>query len=132
MKNLTNLVLRWGILAASFAVPMFAFAIGLKPPGTMTAPGDTIGVANITGSSGFVCVAVNWIFFGLIALAVIFTLVAAYRYVTAAGNPEKVKSASNTLLYAIIAVVVALVARAIPGLAADIIGSSTTSFNICA
>jgi len=40
----------------------------------------------------------------------------AFGYLTAAGDPEKVKTASHRLLYAVIAVAVGLMAYGIPAL----------------
>jgi formate-dependent nitrite reductase membrane component NrfD len=50
----------------------------------------------------------------LIVLAIVFVLVAAFKYLTAAGDPEKVKSASHTLIYAAVAVVIAILAKGVP------------------
>ena len=49
-------------------------------------------------------------------------MVAAYKYLTAGGDPEKVKSASNILIYAAIAIVVALFARGLPTLIYSLVG----------
>jgi uncharacterized membrane protein len=56
----------------------------------------------------------GWAFYFLVVLAVIFVIIAAFKYLTASGDPEKVKSAGSTLLYAAIAIGVALLARAVP------------------
>jgi len=56
-----------------------------------------------------ICVAVDWLFTFLIIIAIIFVLIAAFKYLTAAGDPEKVKSASHTLVYAAVAVGVPLI-----------------------
>lgn len=61
-----------------------------------------------------VCTIINWLFWGLMVLAVIMFLVAAYRYLTSSGEPEKVGKANKTLLYGAIAVVVGLLAGGIP------------------
>ena len=46
----------------------------------------------------------------LFALAGIFILIAGFQYLTAQGDPEKTKSAKNMIVYAIVAIVIALVA----------------------
>ena len=73
-----------------------------------------------------VCAVVYWIFGAMIILAVIFVLVAAFRYLTAGGDPEKVGKANHSLVYAAVAVVVALLARAVPTIVATFMGASTT------
>ncbi len=47
------------------------------------------------------------------AVAVIFIIIAGIQYITSAGNPERAKRAKDTILYAIIGLVVALFATAI-------------------
>lgn len=102
MKKLTSVLS--GISTA--ALPLLAMAQPVQP----TAPYSTL-----TGFQNFICtVVVGWLFTLLIVLAVVFVLIAAFKYLTASGDPEKVKSASSTLIYAAIAVVVGLFARALP------------------
>lgn len=48
-------------------------------------------------------------------IAAIFIVIAAYKYLTAGGAEDKVKSAKQMLIYAVIAIVVALVATAVVG-----------------
>lgn len=43
--------------------------------------------------------------------AIIMIIVAGFRYVTSAGNPESAKSAKNTILYAIIGLIVVALAQ---------------------
>lgn len=47
----------------------------------------------------------------LIALATLFIIYAAYVYLTAAGDPEKVKTANRVILYAAIAIAVGLLSK---------------------
>ena len=69
------------------------------------------------------CTSLNWMFWGLMALTVAMVLIGGYRYVTAAGDPEKVRSANKILLFAVIAVAVALIAEGVPFIIATFIGS---------
>jgi len=118
--------------AVDFAAPVIAIAFPLlasaqvtQPP--ISAPSNYNNVNQILGQSGLVCVAINWIFWALIVLTIIFVLVAAFRYLTAAGDPEKVKSASRTLLYAAVAVVVALIAKGLPLIVSSFIGGGLSN-----
>ncbi len=73
----------------------------------------------------FICTTVvGWMFTFLVILAIVFVLIAAYRYLTAAGDPEKVSAASHTLIYAAIAVAVALLARGIPLIIGTLLNSN--------
>ena len=82
---------------------------------------DTV---DLSGFQNFICtVVVNWLFTFLILLVVVFVLIAAFKYLTAAGDPEKVKAASSSLIYAGVAVVVALLARGLPILVGNLFGA---------
>jgi len=107
----------YGVVAASLAAPLLTSAQFVPPNPT--------GVQSLTGLQTFICtVVVSWLFTFLIILAVVFIIVAAFKYLTAGGDPEKVKGASHTLIYAVVAVVVAIVARALPSLVGSLFGVS--------
>jgi fumarate reductase subunit D len=101
---------------AAIALPVLALAQGTLPPSP---------IVDVNGFKTFICTTlVGWMFTFLIVLAIIFILIAAYKYLTAAGDPEKVKSASHTLIYAAIAVAVALLARGIPLIVGTFVGGN--------
>ena len=56
----------------------------------------------------------DWIFLIVIALAVIFIILAAINFITAGGSPEKAATARQMLIYAAIGIIVALLAKALP------------------
>jgi hypothetical protein len=115
MKNLKKIAAAFsGVTAA--VLPILAMAQSLP-----SAP-----FTNVAGFKTFLCtVIVGWLFTFLVVLAVIFVLVAAYKYLTAAGDPEKVKAAGNTLIYAAVAIVVALFARGLPLIVESLFAGST-------
>ncbi len=55
----------------------------------------------------------NLIFTVFIILAVIFILMAAFKYLTASAKPEEIKKAHTMLIYAAVAVAVAVLAPGI-------------------
>lgn len=63
----------------------------------------------------------NWMFGILLGLAVLFLLYAAFTYLRAGGDPGKVDEAKNIIIYAIIAIVVAVLAKGIVMLAQSLI-----------
>lgn len=65
---------------------------------------------------------INWIFTILLILATFFIFYAAYLYLTAAGDPEKVKKASNQLIYAAVSIAVAFVAQGVRFLVEQLVG----------
>jgi len=64
----------------------------------------------------------DWVFVILITLAVIFGLFGAFQIITAGGDTEKVTTGRNFVMFAVIGVAVALVARAIPAVAKVVMG----------
>jgi uncharacterized membrane protein len=84
----------------------------ISPP-PIVAPSQIANINQLLNAASL-CAIVNWAFWLVIVLAVIFTLVAAFRYLTAAGDPEKVRRAGLTLVYVVIAIVVALIAKGFP------------------
>lgn len=63
-------------------------------------------------------------FYILISIAIIMVLWAAYNYLVAGDDTEKVSRATKTITYAAIAVVVALLAKGFPVLIGSIFSSS--------
>ena len=70
---------------------------------------------------GILQTVINWMLTGLIALAVIFVIIAAYNYLTAAGDEEKVKTAKNMIIYAVVAVAVGLASQILVSLATALV-----------
>lgn len=117
-------LLRFAVLSAaspSFSIPLIALA--QAPPPLPTSPANSV-----VGVMDILCRFVGWFFAFLIVIAVIFVLVAAWKYLTAAGDPEKVSSANRSLIYAAIAVLVALIARGIPAIVSSFAGGGIANF----
>lgn len=79
-------------------------------------PGIDVGTGQ--GALGLlapiICTVAYYLFWILIALSVIFVLVAAYQYLTSSGEPQKVSTATKTITFAAVGIVVALLARGFP------------------
>lgn len=65
----------------------------------------------------------DWIFYIVLAFAIIFIIWGAFQIMTAAGAPEKVATGRNYIIYAIIGLIIGLLARSIPYIARAIIGA---------
>jgi phosphoglycerol transferase MdoB-like AlkP superfamily enzyme len=65
---------------------------------------------------------VNWLITILLVVAALFIVLAAFTFVTAGGDPEKINTARNQVLYALIGVGVALLAWGLVALVKKIIG----------
>jgi len=94
---------------ALLALPVFVFAQVASTPSTPPT-GDLIATLNNI---------IGWMFTLVIGLAVLFLLIAAFYFITAQGDPEKVNSARNFVMYALIGVLVAVLARALISFVAD-------------
>lgn len=111
-------ILSVGLLAMTLIVPLAVTAQGGPED-----PGLGTGVSTIGGVFATLQKAITWIFGILLVLAVIFLLYAAFLYLTSGGEEEKTKKAKNFLLYAIIAIVIAVLSRGIIALVRSFVGS---------
>ena len=64
----------------------------------------------------------NWIFFFFLAIAILIGVLAGYMFMTATGDPGKVEKARNLLMYMVIGLIVAAVAKVIPTLVRTVVG----------
>jgi hypothetical protein len=128
MKKVVNFAKEFSPSIVALVLPALAFAQTIPTP---TAPTNAnVPQGNITSLQAVlqsVCTVFAWAFYFLIVVAVIFIIVAAFKYLTAAGDPEKVKSAGATLLYAAIAIGVALLARAVPLVIGQFLGAGSVT-----
>ncbi len=109
------------LAALTSLAPMMALAQG------QVVPLPTTNVNSITTLLGSMCTILNWVFTVLLILGILFVIVAAFRYLTASGDPEKVKKANHTLIYAAVAILVGILAKAVPIVVASLINVSLPS-----
>ena len=110
-----NYIKAFGGTVGLLVLPLLAGAQTL-PPSPFT---------DINGFKTFLCTTVvGWLFTFLVVLAVVFVLIAAYKYLTSSGDPEKTKEASNMLIYGAVAIAVALLARGIPLIVGTFVGGN--------
>lgn len=113
-KNLQKILL----VASVFYIMVFPFLIAVAAdikPGTIPSAGQ-IGITqespvrDVSGLVGTVADIVSWTYTIFFAVAVIFILFAAFNYLTAQGQPEKIQTAHKMLIWAAVAIAVALLA----------------------
>lgn len=68
--------------------------------------------STLFGGTGVVTTAVNYLLFAVGALSVIMLIVGGIRYTVSGGNATAVTAAKNTVLYAIVGLIIALLAYA--------------------
>ncbi|MDX1535406.1 MAG: hypothetical protein R3346_01460 [Candidatus Spechtbacterales bacterium] len=92
--------------------------------------GSYLNIASRTsgGDHGIICMygLVGWLtnalFFALLAIATLVIAYAAFLFVSAGGNESRVQKARKYLMLAIVGLIVAITARAIPNIVVGIIG----------
>lgn len=114
-----------GLAIALVAIPTISF-IGFKLGGgsgqSTTVTGgamlDLTPLPNPTGvGNGTIIQTVLQIVFGVLgALAFLFMIIGGFRYVVSQGDPQNIARAKNTIMYALIGLVVAIVAESIVSL----------------
>ena len=100
---------------------------GTTTGGTTGAP-TTLPNPTVTTTDAFwnlLCTGVLWLFGIVIISAFVMLLVAAVNFMTAGGDEAKVETARRMLLYGVIGVAVALLARAILLVVANLFGITT-------
>jgi len=58
----------------------------------------------------------KWIYAIVFALAIIFILIAAFQFLTAGGNPDTIAKARQNIIYALVAIAIAIIAWGLPKL----------------
>lgn len=113
--------MKWGVRglgALSAASPLFALGQVTQkvlPNSPINSPTDAVNI---------LCTIAGWMFTFLVVLAIIFVIYAALKYLTAGGESEKVTQANHMLIYAVVAIVVGLLAKGAPQLIGGIVGST--------
>jgi len=67
----------------------------------------------------------NWTFNIIIVLGLVYILFAGYRYMTSGGDSAKVQAALQNLIYALVGIAIAILARALVNF---VVGWVTTGF----
>jgi len=104
MKNITKKV----AVAALLLMPILAFAQAVPSPAV-----PTTGVRSLDDVSRIITTLVEWITGLFFVAAILFLFYAAYLYLGAAGDPERLTKAKEQLIYSIVAIVVALLAGSV-------------------
>jgi hypothetical protein len=92
-------------------IKLAAASVTVNPDGSVKAnPGSGFATGTLGGA---IAKGVNVFAFIIGAVSVIMILVGAFRYVVSAGNPQATKEAKDTILYAVIGVVIAIASLAI-------------------
>ena len=68
---------------------------------------------NLVGDNGFIQKLTSWVLLAVGTISVIMLIYGGFRYVISGGDSKKVTDAKNTILYAIIGLIISMLAYAI-------------------
>lgn len=103
----------------------FSGLIGLIALPTAHAAITAAPSVSITSVEGIICYifyGFDYLFWFLMAIATVMVLLAAFNYVTANGDSEKVSKATKMLTWAAIGIAVALIAYNVPSIVSSFFG----------
>jgi multisubunit Na+/H+ antiporter MnhB subunit len=135
------------VSAALLIVPALVLSLGAAPVYAQTATGcDVVTTGGIShgaecakptnapsqlfGPNSIFVTVTNIMLFIIGAIAVIMLIIGGIRYVVSAGDQNAVTSAKNTILYAIIGIVVAFLAYAAVNFVSSQLTAGTTTANV--
>lgn len=105
---------------ASLAAPLLVGSLTTVASAQSNTPSAPI--TTVQQLVDLICKLFGYMFFAAVALSMVMGIYAAFTYMTAQGDSEKVSKASKTLTYVAIGIGVALLAKALPTLVADLLG----------
>ncbi|KKR89198.1 MAG: hypothetical protein UU85_C0004G0038 [Candidatus Wolfebacteria bacterium GW2011_GWA2_42_10] len=121
IKKIFILLLILGII-----FPIFSFAA--FPVGEVAGPGGKLpegaGIKEVSDLVGILTKVLAWIYTILFIIAIIFILIAAFTYLTAQADPEKIKTATRQIMWAAVAIAVALISVSINVIISNFISPS--------
>lgn len=101
------------ILGLILALPLIAIMFGL--PLMVLGADDLEELPDVDLMATLENIA-DWLFYLLLGIAVVFIVIGGIYYVTAQGDPDKIKKAGQTIQYALIGVIVASLAKGLVAL----------------
>lgn len=100
-------------LVSATLVSPTAFAFDLSITDGADAARGADQVADLFGSAGIITTVTNILLFIVGAIAVIMVIIGGFRYVVSGGNTANITTAKNTILYAVVGLIVAILAYAL-------------------
>lgn len=113
------------ILGVSVIMPL-ASVVYAQPSTGISLPGANTNITTVSGLVDILRGVVRWVYILFFIIAVLFIIFAAFTYLTSAGDPEKVGTAKNQLIYAAVAIAVALLAVGFQSIVSNFLAAPTT------
>lgn len=124
------------LIAGVLAIPFVAFAVSAAQPSAVSAQVNLGGgirasqgegvPGDLDDGDGIVVTVINILLYIIGIIAVIMLIFGGIKYATSAGDSNKVTSAKNTIMYAIVGLVIAVFAYALVNWVLKGLGVSTT------
>lgn len=99
-------------VVSMLALPLLAGA-AIQIPGGGAQQNIPVGITSFGGFIDVFKTLITWMFTILLILAVIFIILAAFSYLTAGGDEEKLSKAHQKIIWAIVAIAVAFLAQGV-------------------
>ncbi|MFH0791960.1 MAG: hypothetical protein V1905_01980 [bacterium] len=90
--------------------------------GAATTPTNEKGNWGLYCTMNTINTLVDYIFIFIVTVVMIFVMLGAFSILTAAGDPEKITTGRNYIIYAAVGMAIAFLARAVPALVKAILG----------
>lgn len=116
MGKIKRIIVSTLVMAGLVAVPLAPSLVSAAPADEIGSGVTAVGGEEGGGQEGFnegIKTIVNMMLFLLGVIAVIMIIIGGFRYATSNGDPGTTKAAKDTILYAVIGLVVAILAYAI-------------------
>ena len=122
-----RIITRRAVTTLGAAVLAFPAVILAQQTGTL--PDTPVGKSSLTAEEIVTIIkkVTGWMQGIFFLLATIFILYAAFTYLTSGGDEEKTKKAKNIIVFAIIAIAVALLATAVTPLVQTFLGTDIST-----
>jgi len=111
------------VLGISVLLPLASAVVYAQPETGVVLPGANQNVRTVSGLVDILRGVVRWIYILFFIIAVLFIIFAAFTYLTSGGDPEKVGNAKNQLIYAAVAIAVALLALGFQSIVSNFLAS---------
>lgn len=113
ISGIITCVLAVGVTTLIATSSTYAIGEGGAPAGANAARGDGVPTNLANGDSSIIKKGINLLLYGVGILSVVMLIFGGFRYIVSGGKKESVTAAKNTILYAIIGLLVAIFAFAI-------------------
>lgn len=115
MNRVSKVIIRFSLailLGAFILAPLPAFAFDLSMSEGASSARGIDQASTLFGTTGIFTTITNVMLFAVGAISVIMVVIGGLRYVISGGNSTSITTAKNTILYAIIGLVIAILAYA--------------------